>query len=199
MPISLTGSGGYFTRLGHLIAGIKEVQALLGTTLPARASTVFLDFQNAPDQYLNSGVYAALQGYQSDESWTSQLQAIAQAMTIQMAQDDAPQVANDLPTALAYLIGQMTAAAQSVKRCTVGVTVTAAGTNVGNGALAVGLTSDQGNPLENVFAETVTVTTTADAQSGGATARSRSQPSARWSSTIRCRTSGPPARAPRPA
>lgn len=94
----------------------------------------------------------------------------AQSVLRNLVTADNPQYGVSLPTALLYLYEQMLAQGASVKRYTVGSTVTPDAANVGSGNLVVCLTRGDGLLFQNVVQEACTLLITADSFTGGATA-----------------------------
>lgn len=166
--IPLVGPGGLWTRWGHWLGWLNAVNTYRGTTLPARTALADTDF-NTTDQAVIDGLYAQLSAAQQGFSILSYVQSQMAATLQQMVTDDGLQYGTGLSYNLNYLIGQMKGASQTVKRSVVGSSTAAGGTNVGNAGLVIGLVDNDGLPSENAYAETIKFTTTADAQSGGAT------------------------------
>lgn len=195
MTIPLTGGGGLFTRLGHIFGGVADALALQGATATARvlagssmltreatlqsdygAGTAALQLINGDNGFGQS----ATPLYQSVDSWQntfnqffSNLQIIAQNTIIKMADTDAGGLLQrTLPYALSYLIAQMQATSESVNATTVVVGAqTAVGTPTGNPVIVVSALNGYGQTIQYAFGETLTFACTADAQTGGATAK----------------------------
>jgi hypothetical protein len=126
------------------------------------------------DQNIMDTLYTSRDNYRSvHTSFNQGQQSICQTTMIQMANDDIPLVSQDLTTAIQLLIGQMNTAAQTVKKPTVSVAVTAGGANNTNGVLLASITNAIGKQLDYVIAEAITVNCTQDSQ-GTATIGSES-------------------------
>jgi len=136
----------------------------------ALVAATFAQF-TAADQALSAPLYPLQTSYQSvHQSLTQSLQSEAQAILMQMVQDDAPQAVQSVPSAMAYLINQITGT-QTVQKPTITSATVVGGSNVGNGTLGVSLLN--GNSLQNdyIFPEALTITCTSDGQSGGVAAQ----------------------------
>jgi hypothetical protein len=105
------------------------------------------------DQYRN--VHGVLSGY---------LRQLAQNTLIQMANEDTPLATLTLPNALALLGSQMKTSADTVQKPTISSSVTAGGSNVGNGVVAVSTTGPSGLQLDYLIGENVAVTCITDSQ-----------------------------------
>jgi hypothetical protein len=168
MSLSITT---LMTRIGHQLYAINDItNPYRGTTLPTRTNLIAADYASS-DQNLINGLYSALSSAQTAETgWLTYLQSLAQATLIQMCVEAGPLTSSSLAACMAYLISQMQSGSQTVKASVVGSSVAAGGSNVGNADVLVSTKLANGLVCENTFAEIVTATCVADAQSGGATA-----------------------------
>src|SRR5688572_18020131 len=106
MSVTLTGTGGLFTRLGKLAASLNNVNGFRAATAPSPSSawgasgqtirTVDYQISDIRDQFLSTntqlidGLYAQRDSYRATHSsYTSYLRDLAQAVLIQMVHDDA--------------------------------------------------------------------------------------------------------------
>lgn len=170
MSIPLTGSGGLFTRIGHILGALNALNTARGTTLANHVATVYGDYTSA-DRSLAANLYTTLASYQSGGSGlASALQSLAQQTVIQMAADDAAQPNASLFNALDYLINQMTGSSDSVTACSVGASSSAASGNTGNAVVALSAKTATGKVCENAFAEAASLVCTSDSVTGSATA-----------------------------
>lgn len=190
MTIPLTGSGGLYTRLGHLFGGLADANALRGgvatarvlsgANLASRINTIQGDFAAGTGlQQAVDGIYSSLSGTQSGLSslftdFASRAQSTLKAMYSidQGVSPNAPLAtltASDLTTALKTLIAQMNTAAASVNASvpTAGAQ-TAVGTPNGNPVIVTSLKDSLGRTLQYVFPEVLTFACSADSQ-GSAT------------------------------
>lgn len=191
MSITLTGTGGLFTRTGVWARLIRTLNGARGSTAPNPGSswggttkTIF-DLQtavaNINAQYASTlqGIAAGLYGVSANDgvigtirqSVGSQLNTLATAVRntiIQMADADSPLPVEDLPTALGVLISQMKGTADSIKKPTVTITPTAGGSNVGDWKMIGSVIAPDGLQNDYCLAETMTATITNDAQHSAA-------------------------------
>jgi hypothetical protein len=165
-----SGTGNLFNRIGAVIYAIQQVQSYQSVTVPA----YILDVQNqyGANPEMTPTINTTLTNAQSQAaSPSNDMRTIASNTLIQMIQTDTPQPAATLDYAIPQLIAQMNAASASVNANTVTATPTAGTSNVGTGTCVVSLVGGDGKTLENVLAETLTVTCIQDSQPGqGATA-----------------------------
>lgn len=181
MTIPLTTSGGLYTRLGHWIGGLDDINALLGGAATARvlaggnwASRVAqlqTDYAASPaDQYILNGIYTALANLQQQSGFTNQLANYCRSTVVEMANNDTPLAAPQLSLALQLLIAQMTTAVASVQASVVAAGAqTAVGTPNGNPVIVSSTKRGDGLVNEYSIAETLTFLCTNDSQAGGAT------------------------------
>lgn len=161
MSIPLTGTGGLFTRIGALAAGLNELNAARGAGLNARDVLIRAQYETAQQDVLD-GLLDATQSWQSQDQWASQLKSYAQQTLLRMAQDDG-WVVTTFADALAYLrhqmIGAGTVAAptDSINKFAVTTTPAAVTGNVGDGIMRSSLISPiDGQALDYCLAETIT-------------------------------------------
>lgn len=171
MSIPLTGSGGLFTRLGHLIYGVGLVSTYQGTTLPGRVGTIQGDYAST-DQDLVNSLYSWLGSAQSGaQGFASNLRSLAQSTVTQMCDEALTMPDTTYQTALAALVNYLVANSQSVQANTITVgSVTPGGSSTGNGVVLVGKHNASGTINEYIFSETITATVTRDSVTGGAVA-----------------------------
>ncbi len=183
MSVALTGSGGLFTRLGHIFGGMLDVDALRGgsatvrtlsgASWDARYQTILADLAaGTPIPQVADNLDRLVNSWQSSQrSFLSNLaRTYAAGILIQMVDDDAHLSSRTLPLALAELNRQMRASVDSVKATTATVGAqTAVGSPTGNGSLVVSVKNGQGEVLQYLFGETLKFVCTADSESGGAT------------------------------
>ncbi len=181
MTVPLTGVGGFFTRQGLFIGAANRIMAAYGSALDADTAAIAAQFVSTdanavnnlyPNQQTARGLpnpagTGTGQGVWSQ--YTQGLQQMGQNAAIAQVNDDVILPPNaGISTALGVLIAQMASGAQSLNRPTTSATATPNAANVGNGVVCLSLTDVTGNPLDMVFAETLTDLVTNDI-SGGAT------------------------------
>lgn len=184
MAVTLVGSGGIFTRLGRLFRGLADLNALQGgtatSTVAAGASWATRGTNIEADAADSPAVSDQIDGHwQSIDSWRSaqsslfsSMQALAEAIVVRQVDLDANLPTKDLSTALKELIRQMKASGDDLADSAVAAgSQTAVGTPTGNAQVVVSVKNNDGWVLQTAFAETLRFTVSADAQSGGATAR----------------------------
>lgn len=173
MTVSLTGSGGLFTRLGKAFYAIKTLLTAVGSTIPAEVEDFLDEIATGSPEIRGSvaGVPAALANWQTgtDSLALTGLAESCKALLIRMVYEDEPQPSNDLESALLELIRQMTGAA-TVDASTAAVSVAAGGSNVGDGVCVVSAKRADGKNCQNALAEIVKLIC------GSASARSGTTP-----------------------
>lgn len=166
--LSFTNSAGnLFNRLGAVFHAIQVNQTFQATTLPAVQADVAAQFTTRQDLIptFQSSITTA---QNANQSFTSRMNAVAANVLIIMVQEDNPQPAATLNYALPELIRQM-GTSNTVTHCVVGSNQTT-GTNTGTGSLIISTTNEAGANLENMLAETLTLTCAADSLPGQGTA-----------------------------
>lgn len=177
MSVTLTGTGGLFTRLGKIFGGIKHVNTFLGSSdISAgglKSVGVFFDAIDAQfastRQDLVTGLYTLRDALrQRANSDKSALSSLASTVVIEQVNDDTTLTSKTLPLALKELIRQMVSSSDKVKANTTSVSVTA-GTNNGTSNLLATVKGPNGANREYLQNESIVVTCTSDAQGGAAT------------------------------
>jgi hypothetical protein len=166
MPLTLTGTGGLFTRWGALIAGRVELDTYR-TGLATRESTVRAQFLSTLQSTLD-GFTAQRQAQYSQATWAGNLSGLVTTVLANMCAADATyRSAQETP--LQYLIRQMASTSQSINKPTVTATPSAV-TGTGNGVMRASVISPtDGLALDYPHAETLQVPCTKDSYTGGAT------------------------------
>lgn len=155
MAITLTGSGGLFTRIGRygkLLLLANQHQS----ALPAALETLHTQFDATTPpglRYVTAGIAANQLTYiDSAADWLSNVQSAAQQTLIRMVAADAPSRAGSLQSALAEVIAQMNAASATVKRSTVSATPAAISVG-GDGTVIASAVEPSGVPAELIIPE----------------------------------------------
>lgn len=175
MAIDLNSGNGLFDRIGkigrlvNLInrwcgnAGVTLAGSEITTDLPSELSSIQLAGTDADmvlrDMFWTLGP-SFTQCISSNESLLSKLSQTAQSALIRQVALDTPLAANTLENALTELIAQMRSGSHYVSDPAIAATVTAGGSNVGNGKLTVSLRTPDGYNADNVLAETVSCAAT---------------------------------------
>lgn len=163
-----------FRRLGGLYAAVERINEVRGAEVPAMIDDLAAGY--AGDLAVIDGLYASLASYQSSHSgFLAALAALAGRTVADAIDDDEPIASSAVSAALAELVSRMEDAGQSVAPNTVSAVAVPSPANAGNPAWVLGVRAASGRVLENLFAEDLTATCTADGQPGGsATAGSES-------------------------
>lgn len=152
---------GLFNVLGRVFAAQGAINTSRGTTVPTAVDSVLTQFQNVnPDTARNALVAAipsALAGHQSAAGGlVTALQSFASAFLIDFVNRDTTLPQKTLTNALTELIDQMVTEGESVDRSTVSATPTA-GTNTGTGKIICGTIRGDGEVIQSIIAETISV------------------------------------------
>lgn len=166
MSVTLTGTGGYFTRQGVLARAWVDNDTQRGIETDALVTGIVAQYLSN-EQPVIAPIWGDLDDYRSSASgWLTALQGYMQDTTIDQVDRDANLVNPTLANTLNELIRQMRAATQSIQRPTVTTSVSTGGSNVGDAVFAVSTTGPNGLPLDMVWSESITATVTADGFTG---------------------------------
>lgn len=169
MAITLSGSGGLFTRLGKIGKVLRAVNTYQDSSLATPGAEIIAQYDAERD--LQATVQPALTaGQNSAAGIASQLQSLARSTLGRMVYNDTGQSQTDYKACLEELIAQMVSSGDDVEACTVTASAAADAGNTGNGVLVVTTTRYDGREQENLFQETASVVCVSDSQTGGATA-----------------------------
>lgn len=138
----------------------QQACAQLGTTLPGLIEDTITQHQlqtvDAEKEQAATVLPPAVAAIQTGGAGSlSLIQSYVQNLLIEIAHDDNPLPAKTADYALAELIKQMEANSESVDASTVGVTITAGASNVGNGFLVASTKRGDGRANEHIYAEDV--------------------------------------------
>lgn len=153
MAVTLTGTGGLFTRLGKLFGTWEDVQA--------DAAALVANLDDIVNAYATDREFIAPLRASEDALLSGTLapfvpiRAAAVATLIGMVNDDTTVPGGTLGGALRELVRQMNGSSDSVDASDVGVTLTAGSSNTGNGDGYASVSSDGTQERENAFAETI--------------------------------------------
>lgn len=189
MAVTLTGTGGLFTRAGKLIGAIRAINgvrastAAVGVTDDASATwgasgakvkeinTICTDIwaqYASTNQQLLDGLGSQRDSFRSAvSSFISYASQLASSTVIKMVDDDATLPSRDIRTAMTELVRQMANTSDSVKANTVSASVAAVSTNTGDAAAICSVLDGKGKTLEYAFPEVLELVVTNDSQSGG--------------------------------
>lgn len=168
MAIPLTGGGGLFTRMGKILKLLSDINSYQGSTLVTDSNNLYSQYASgAVDEALIDGLEPALFSAQtSTGTYMSFLQTVAQNTLCTMVNNDRPMNSQtDIPTALNYLITQMSGS-NSVLALSVGCTQAANTGNIGNGVCVSTSLGVNGKSNEDIVPEKITINCTADSSAG---------------------------------
>lgn len=170
MALTYTGTGGLYTRLGKEITEYDRVVSSYGSDLNSGVEAIWDQYPDSDeDGAAIDGLLLARENYRGVHSaYTGALVTAASNTVIsQVDREGFPLATKTLSAALTELRSQMITDGASLNQPTTTATVTAGGSNVGNGVVNVSLTNVYGDPLDMVMAETVRLTVSSDVSSGG--------------------------------
>lgn len=160
MSVSLTGTGGWFTRQGSLIGEYNRVADLYGSDLTSGFQAIWNQFVSS-DQAAVENLPTSVAAYRlSGQSYQSVLQQDGALASLLQVADDTSVVPYTLQQSFVMLIQQMVANSQSIQKATLTSAVTPWGSNEGNATVAVGTANQFGQQIDAIFAETIRVTCT---------------------------------------
>lgn len=165
MAVTLTGANGLFTRLGKILYVAEQVKAAQATI--ATEWEDVLDEYSSADLFMLTGNLSIPQAQIEAGALYSRLQAMAQATLIEMVDADTPLPTRTLDAALTELIEQMETNGDSINGYSAAGGVTATNPSGDNkGALLWSVVDGNGNVLQHLRNETVTIRASVDAQTG---------------------------------
>ena len=160
MSVSLTGVGGFFTRSGAIVGEYNRVASLYGSALTAGFQSIWSQFASS-EQAAVADLPNAVASYRNSAiSYQNTLVGDGQQQILLQTQADTTVTPATVARAVAIIASQMVTAGASIQRATLGSTITAGGTNLGDTTVAVSTTNQYGDPLDMLFAETLTLTCT---------------------------------------
>lgn len=172
MAVTLTGTGGLFTRLGRVFGAMELVNDQRGSEAGAAIDAVVADYDG--DEELVDSIYSALASHRSAAGGIlGSLRSLAAATVVEMVRADKAQPDLSLRSALEELVRQMEAGGASVASAAVAATVTADAGNAGSPEVVCSTMLPSGRVAELALAEEVVGVVTADGQPGGGAAAGR--------------------------
>ncbi|VTS00564.1 hypothetical protein [Tuwongella immobilis] len=171
MAITLTGTGGLFTRLGKIGKAIRDINTFQGTTAPAFISGIMGQYDSLRPAVAD--VPPLQSKVQGDVALIlPTLQAVARETLYQMVLADTPSASLSLETQLRELVRQMNGGPTTVKASTVGLSVgsLSIGSPSWNGVLVTSTKRGDGLVQELIIPEVGRLVCSQDSQTGGATA-----------------------------
>lgn len=187
MSVTLTGTGGLFTRLGVIFYALKSSNTYSAASTDISAgglkalgvsqTNILAQFASTL-QFVPDGITVQVDSARSSlSSWKSYLKQLAETTLIEQVHADATLPSKTTQYAIKELIRQMAGAGtvfspdNDVDASTVSASVSALSTNTGNGVVLCSVLRPDGRSNELVFVEVIEVEITAGA-GAGATARS---------------------------
>ena len=186
MSITLTGTGGLFTRLGKAANLYLNLAGFMSATAPSASNTTWAsnnstirDLGHAVDQIdaqyqstgqnLTEGIYTARDSYRSSGvgSLGSALAQLGERTVVTMVDDAIGLQSRTLASALPLLIADMDTGSEKVRKNVVSHNVTADSGNTGDPTVCCTFRNGKGVDRENVFNETIELRVTTDRQNGG--------------------------------
>lgn len=156
MSVTLTGTEGYFTRLGVWAGAYNQVAALYGTSISTSWQAIWAQY-GSTDQAAVQNFPDALTAFrQSSLNYQTTLQQDAAASSLLQVARDTTVVPATLARSIQIVHDQMVAAGQSIQRPTLGNSVAYGASNLGNTKFFLSTTNIFGDPLDMTVAETLT-------------------------------------------
>lgn len=170
--VPLVGVGGFFSRFGVYAGFINRMNNVLGSSSGVLDYANYIDAQFQSNHPEISGAWYSnvAQGQAALDTIKGQAATSMATVATAMANDSIPQSSANLAAAISLIITQMQTATKSLSKNTVTATPTAGTANGGTGKCFTHVKGPGGINREYCLAETVTMTCTTDALSGGATA-----------------------------
>lgn len=168
MAVTLTGSGGLFTRLGKALHALNTLNTHRLTTVPAEIQDYTDEFDDETPAILRAIENMPRAEASLKSAWDSvaaEIRTSAQQVLIQMVKDDNPQSTGNLREALEELLRQMDGSA-TVDASAVGISVTPGGSNVGNGVWVTSTKRADGRNAEYILGEDLFANVISDATPG---------------------------------
>lgn len=166
MTIPFTGAGSLFVRVGHQAGWLNAVNTARGTTWKTNVDNIYADFTTYPDSALVNGL---LGQYNSTiaalDATGSYIQGLTQNTLVQMVYDDVKLNSQALAPNVTELVRQMVANAASVATPTISTSVSAGGSNVGNGQVIASKLNIYGVQIDYLYAENIIAAVTNDSYS----------------------------------
>lgn len=179
MAVTLTGSGGLFTRLGRIFGCVGAVNSFRGTADLSAASidSIGNAVDEIRDEYaatrsdLINGLYQARDDHRNVySSFLTALSTLATNTVIEQVNDDTKLSSKTITPALTELIRQIVNTSDSVDANAVTGAVTADSGNTGDSQVVVSVKDPYGKTLEYSYTESIVVKCSTDSYTGGATA-----------------------------
>jgi hypothetical protein len=181
-----SNNDGLFNLLGKAFYAQQVINTALNTTIPTEVEDVIESFNLLTvdvdlTQHIDNLATSMVANRQGLSGLMSEVQSYCRGLLIEVVYQDVPLDSKAIKPALVELIAQMETNSESVDASTVGITVTAGGSNTSDAAIVTSTKRGDGLVQENSLAETITATAittsrTATIQFKGESARSKLDP-----------------------
>ena len=158
MAVTLTGSNGYFTRMGKIIDLLNQINTFRGTTLLTEAQDIDDEYADNRRDLVDDLYGQAALHRSSAEAFLNYLQGLAENTLIQMVYDDMGLTPQTLEAAMIELVRQMTSSGDDVDASTIGVTPAYDAANNGDGLAVATAVNGDAQSTQYAFDETLTLT-----------------------------------------
>jgi len=179
MAVTLHNSdnAGLFDRIGYLLGGINDINALLGASTTSgvtanwvtRANTLDTRYGASPaQQKVLDGLYQSLSSWQGSQTgFLTAIRTIAQNTLIEMVHADTPLASKTVANAMTVLIQQMVAASDDVNASSSSAAAQASvGSPTGTPSIVVSIKRTDGRTREYLIPETIRFTCSSDSGTG---------------------------------
>jgi hypothetical protein len=162
MAVTLTGTGGYFTRQGKIIGEFNRVTNFYGSSLTSAFNGIWAEFASAQQPAVQNLPNAVDTFRTTPQIYLTELVNSGINAQILQVDDDSSLTPYTLGEAIRRVIAQMKSTAQSINRPTVSSTPASDSGNLGNATLLTHTKNEFGDPLDMILAETVNFRCNAD-------------------------------------
>ena len=173
MAITLTGTGGLFTRIGREGGTLNYVNDSRDSTFTGYLTNIQAQYLATLQDVVTSLFTQGASWNTSQNGFLSYLRTVASDTIIDMVHNDVATTPETLAASMAELIRQMYVQIATIEQPTVSGSVTAGNgvvSNTGTGKGGISVKNGQGVQLDYIYDETITARCTNDAQTGTATA-----------------------------
>lgn len=182
VTLSNGSNAGLIDRIGYLLGGLNDVNALLGGTATSGVTANWVTRANALDtrygaspaqQKVLDSLYQSLTSWQGSQSgFLTAIRKIAQDTLVEMVHADTPLASKTVANAMAVLIQQMVGASASVNASAVAAGAQASvGSPTGTPSIVTSLLRKDGLTREYAIPETIRFTCTSDSGTGSTAGR----------------------------
>lgn len=160
MSVPLTGTYGFFTRMGAFIGEYNRVASAYGSGVTSGFQSIWTQFATSNQQAVEN-LPSAVEAYRNTGlQYQNTLQGDAQLASLLQVADDTSVNPYTVPQSIQVLRNQMALNGSSINRPTLGSTVTDGSSNDGDAVVVVSTTNIYGEPLDMTYNETFTLIAT---------------------------------------